>query len=288
MSETNVFIEKFEKWLWELTRFYMRNRAQFIYDDFTFVLENGDKYTLNKAREDAKRFLVNGDIAQKIIQQGKKEKTPFAHLEFDLSSSKATYSDIQKLKSKKGIIKITNLEVSSEIESHSVLLFSGKTDADERLNDDICRFILGLHSTVVEMKGREASSIEDLHLKVKEKRLKHLEDTDAFLMQREFKKFHNWADDRIVVLESELREAKKEEKEIDRNAMQEGLSTSEALQFQEALAKAKKKVSRLKREMFDREDEINEERDQMIAEAKQKLNRTITEEEVFSISFELI
>ncbi|MFC3157914.1 hypothetical protein ACFOEQ_04920 [Chryseobacterium arachidis] len=57
MSETNVFIEKFEKWLWELTRFYMRNRAQFIYDDFTFVLENGDKYTLNKAREDAKRFF---------------------------------------------------------------------------------------------------------------------------------------------------------------------------------------------------------------------------------------
>jgi hypothetical protein len=40
--------------------------------------------------------------------------------------------------------------------------------------------------------------------------------------------------------------------------------------------------------MFDREDEINEERDQMIIEAKQKLNRTITEEEVFTISFELI
>jgi ribosome-binding protein aMBF1 (putative translation factor) len=107
-------------------------------------------------------------------------------------------------------------------------------------------------------------------------------------MQREFKKFHNWADDKIAFTESELREAKKAEKEIDRQAMQEGLSTSEALAFQEALAKAKKKVSRLKREMFDREDEINEERDQMIIEAKQKLNRTITEEEVFTISFELI
>jgi len=168
------------------------------------------------------------------------------------------------------------------------LLFSGKTDNDERLNDDICRYILGLNSTVVEKKVSEESEIVDVHLKVKEERLKYLEDTDAFLMQREFKKFHNWADDRIVVLESELREAKKEEKEIDRNAMQEGLSSSEALQFQESLAKAKKKVSRLKREMFDREDEINEERDQMIAEAKQKLNRAITEEEVFTISFELI
>ena len=39
--------------------------------------------------------------------------------------------------------------------------------------------------------------------------------------------------------------------------------------------------------MFDREDEISAERDQLIEEAKQKLNRKITEEEVFTISFEL-
>ena len=288
LSETKVFIEKFEKWLWELTRYYMRNKAQFIYDDFTFVLENGEKYTLNKAREDAKRFLINGDFAQKMILQGKKEITPFAHLMFDFTSSRVTYTDIEKLKSKKGIIRITNLEVSSEIESHSVLLFSGITDAKERLNDDICRFILSLPSTIATVNKGNVIAINDLHLKIKDERLKHLEDTDAFLMQREFKKFHNWADDRITVLEGELKDAKKEEKEIDRLAMLEGLSSSEALKLQEDLAKIKKKVSRLKRDLFDREDEINAERDQMIAEARQKLNREITEEEVFTISFELI
>lgn len=288
LSETKVFIEKFEKWLWELTRYYMRNKAQFIYDDFTFVLENGEKYTLNKSRDDAKRFLINGDFAQKMIQQGKKENTPFAHLMFDFTSSRVTYTDIEKLKSKKGIIKITNLEVSSEIESHSVLLFSGVTDAKERLNDDICRFIMGLPSTVATGNKANAIAINDLHLKIKDERLKHLEDTDAFLMQREFKKFHNWADDRITILESELKDAKKDEKEIDRLAMLEGLSSSEALKLQEDLAKIKRKVSRLKRDLFDREDEINAERDQMIADARQKLNREITEEEVFTISFELI
>jgi ERCC4-related helicase len=288
LSETKVFIEKFEKWLWELTRFYLRHKAQFVYDDFTFVLENGAKYTLNKSREDAKRFLINGDIAQSMIQQGKKEKTPFAHLVFDFSSSRVTYTEIEKLKAKKGIIKITNLNVASVIESHSVLLFSGITDANECLNDDICRFVLGLSSTVTDTKTGDASAINDLHLRVKEERLKHLEDTDAFLMQREFKKFHNWADDRITILESELKDTKKDEREIDRLAMQEGLSSSEALKLQEDLAKIKKKVSKLKREMFDREEEIEHERDQMIADAKQKLNREIREEEVFAISFELI
>jgi len=288
LSETQVFIEKFEKWLWELTRFYLRNRAQFIYEDFTFVLQNGEKYTLNKSREDARRFLINGEVAQKIIQQGKKESTPFAHLIFDLSSSKATYTEIHQLKAKTGLIKVTNLEVRSAIESHSILLFSGCSDANERLNDDICRFMLSLPSSVSGISPTDWKKIEDQHTSVKAERLKHLEDADAFLMQREFKKFHNWADDRITLLESELKDTRKEEKEIDRLAMQEGLSSSEALKLQEELARIKKKVSKLKREMFDREEEIEQERDQMIADAREKLDREITEEEVFTISFELI
>ncbi len=287
-SETKVFIEKFEIWLWELTQFYLKNKAQFIFDDFTFILENGEKYTLNKKREDAKRFLINGSIAQKIISQGKKEKTPLAHLSFNWSNINVKHTDISKLKAKSGVLRVSNLEVSSEIESHSVLLFSGITDENEVLNDDICRFILGLNSTINDSFKGDLDTIDKHHAIIKQERLKYLEDTDAALMQREFKKFHNWADDKIFELESELKEAKKEEKEIDRAAMQEGLSGAEALAMQEQLAKAKKKVSRLKREMFDREDEINEERDQMIAEAKSKLNRTITEEEVFTVSFELI
>ena len=279
-SETKVFIEKYEKWLWELTRFYLQNKAQFIFDDYTFILDNGEKYTLNKKREDAKRLLINSAFAQKMIDQGKKEKTPLAHISFDWNSMNVKHSEISSLKSKSGILRISNLEVSSEIESHSVLLFSGVTDADEILNDDICRFILGLNSSVHGDFRGNLDVIEKHHTNVKTGRLKYLEDTDAALMQREFKKFHNWADDRIAELEAELKDAKKEEKEIDRLAMREGLSAAEVLALQEQLDKAKKKVSRLKKMMFDREEEITAERDNMITEAKNKLNRTITEEEV--------
>jgi len=288
LSETKIFLEKFEKWLWDLLRFYLHQTAQFIFDDYTFTLKDGERYTLNKKREDAKRLLVNGPIAKKFIAQGKKEATPFAHLEFDFSGQLKKYRDIENLKSQKGLIKISQLNVSSVIENHSLLLFSGITEAKEGLNDDICRFILGLNSKVKSLGKTDLTRIDEVHTLIKQERLKYLEDTDAALMQREFKKFHNWADDRIELLEGELKDAKKEVKEIDKQAMQDGLSGAEVLSLQEKLAKAKRKVSRLKREMFEREDEINEERDQMIVEAKNKLDREITEEEVFTISFELI
>lgn len=287
-SETKVFIEKYEKWLWELTRFYLQNKAQFIFDDYTFILDNGEKYTLNKKREDAKRLLIISDFAQKMIDQGKKEKTPLAHISFDWSSMNVKHSEINSLKSKSGILKISNLKVSSEIESHSLLLFSGVTDADEILTDDICRFILGLNSSVhSDFKGN-LEVIEKHHTNVKTERLKYLEDTDTTLMQREFKKFHNWADDRIAELDVELKTAMKDVREIDKLTMREGLSGAELLELQNKLSNAKKKLAKLRRKRDESEDKILEELDNMIADAKNKLNRAITEEEIFTISFELV
>ena len=287
LSETKVFLEKFEKWLWELTRYYLRNKAQFIFGDYTFVLENGEKYTLNKKREDAKPFLIQGNVAQRIIEQGKRESTPFAKLSFDFSNSGRNYDKIEQLQSKEGFLRVSNLEVSSDIESHSVLLFSAITEKGEVLNDEECRFLLGLKSSVSSLNKKDISALETAHFNNKNHRLQNLEEVDAALMQREFQKFHNWADDRILEIESDLKEAKKETKELERASNIDGLSASEVLEMQEKINKAKKKENKLKRELFAKQDEIEEERDQMIQEAKQKLNRTIKEEEVFTVAFEI-
>ena len=123
---------------------------------------------------------------------------------------------------------------------------------------------------------------------VKKDRLAYLEATDAALMQREFKKFHNWADDKLEVLEDDLKEARKKVRELDRASMEDGLSAHEVLEAQERLSRAKKKVRKLRNELYEREEEIEEERDEMILEAKEKLDRIITDEEIFTISYELI
>src|SRR5690625_5756803 len=173
ISETLLFIEKYEKWLWELTRYYLKNKAQFVFDDYTFVLDNVEKYSLNKARTDAKRFFINGNIAQEIISLGKKENTPHSLLKFDLSSSSIKNSEVEQLKSKKGQIRINNLVVSSEIETHSVLLFSGITDEGERLSDENCRYILGLDSIVESNSISISPLLEDLFVEVKKRSEEH-------------------------------------------------------------------------------------------------------------------
>jgi chromosome segregation ATPase len=134
----------------------------------------------------------------------------------------------------------------------------------------------------------ELDKLDRAYQKNKKEKLDHLEKTDTAFMQREFTKFERWADDKIRSLELELKDERQKLKELEREQHRENILAEELVELQEKISKIKRKYNRLRQEIYDREDEINEQRDTMIAEAKGKLTRTITEEELFTISFEII
>src|SRR5690606_1272816 len=119
-------------------------------------------------------------------------------------------------------------------------------------------------------------------------KLDYLEKTDAAFMQREFTKFEHWADDRIRLLEIELKEERQKIRELEHEQHRENILAEELIEIQEKISKIKRRYHRLRQEIYDREDEINEQRDCMIKEAKGKLTRSIQEEELFTVSFEIM
>jgi len=288
-SETKTFLEKFEKWLWYITQHYLDKLAWFEAEDFTFTLiDSGEKYTLNKNRTDAKHYRIQGDFAQKLLQKAKKEKTEKAHLIFDTASSKIQFKELNELKGKSGMLKVSNLIVHSEIEQHDTLILTGILKDKSIISEETARNMLGLstHQDTFKLIGSEP--LELLHQKNKKSRISHLEKTDSAFLQREFTKFERWADDKIRALEIALKEERQKLKELEREQHKEDILADELLEIQSKISRIKRKYNRLRQEIYDREDNINEERDAMIAEAKEKLNRTIKEEELFTISFEVI
>ncbi|MFZ4457307.1 MAG: SNF2-related protein [Bacteroidales bacterium] len=288
-SETKTFLEKYEKWLWEITRFYLHNLALFEEQDFTFTLLNsGERYSLNKKRTDAKHYRIQSDVAQKLLTKAKKETTAQAHLIFDVASSPFKYKELDKLRGKQGVLKISNLSVLSEIEQHDTLVLSAITTDNNNLNEQTVRDILNLTAIVVDKFNTDSEKLEKNHQRNKKSKLDHLEKVDTAFMQREFTKFERWADEKIKTLEFDLKEERQKLKELEREQHKENILAQELLNLQEKISKIKRKYNRLRQEIYDREDEINEERDAMIAEAKGKLTRTIKEEELFTVSFEVI
>ena len=288
-SETKTFLEKFEKWLWEITRYYLQSMAEFEAEDFTFtLLDNGDRYTLNKKRTDAKHYRIQSDVAQKLLARAKAEQTEKAHLIFDLASSPMRFKELEQLRGAKGLIKISNLAVQSEIEEHDTLVLTGTTKDNKVISEQNIRDLLNVTIQKDKFAKFDLDELEKQHQKNKKDKLDYLEKTDAAFMQREFTKFEHWADDKIRSLEIDLKEERTKMRELEREQHKENILAEELIELQEKISKIKRKYNRLRQEIYDREDEINEQRDNMIAEAKDKLTRTIKEEELFTVSFEII
>ena len=288
-SNTKTFLEKFEKWLWLITKYYLTNLANFDEQDYTFTLhETGEKYTLNKKRTDAKHYRLQSDVAQKLLYRAKHEETLPAHLIFDLASSPIKYQELDTLRGKKGIIKISNLKVSSEIEQHDTLILSAITEDKKVLTEQTIKDLMNITASIEQTIKLNTKTIDGEHQLNKKNKLTHLEKIDSAYMQREFTKFERWADDKIKSLEIDLKEERQKLKDLEREQHKENILAAELLSLQERISKIKRKYHKLRQEIYDREDEINEQRDSMIAEAKTKLTRTIEEEELFTISFEII
>jgi hypothetical protein len=288
-SETKTFLEKFEKWLWEVTRYYLNSLADFEAEDFTFTLyESGDRYTLNKKRTDAKHYRIQSEVAQKLLERAKTESTRPAHLKFDLATSPIKFKELEQLRGSKGLLKISNLAVNSEIEQHDTLIFTGITKDKKLITEQNLRDLMNITILTEPFIKQSLDELEKQHQKNKNKKLDYLEKTDAAFMQREFTKFERWADDKIRSLEIDLKEERNKLRELEREQHKENILAEELIELQEKISKIKRKYNRLRQEIYDREDEINEQRDSMIKDAKGKLTRTIKEEELFTVSFEII
>jgi ERCC4-related helicase len=288
-SETKTFLEKFEKWLWEITKYYLKNLAKFEHVDYTFsLLSSGERYTLNKKRTDAKHYRIQSDVAQNLLNKAKNEKTELAHLVFDLSSSPIKYNELEKLKRKKGVLKISNITVFSDIEQHDMLVLTAVDDNNIPISEQALMNMMNLSAQTEAPHKINSEEIEKHHQYIKKEKLEQIEKADTAYLQREFTKFERWADDKIRSIEEDLKEERKKLKELEQEQHKANILAEELVELQEKIAKVKRKYNKLRQEIYDREDEINGQRDEMIAEAKSKLTRTIKEEELFTISFEII
>lgn len=288
-SDTKTFLEKFEKWLWEITRYYLQTLADFEAEDYSFIFHNnGERYTMNKLRTDAKHYRIQSEVAQNLLKKARSERTDQAHLVFDLASSPIKYKELDQLRGSVGLLKISNLEVQSDIEQHDTLILTGLVNGANVISEENIRNLLNISIHTDKFNGIDLEDLSKQHQKNKKDKLDNLEKTDTAFMQREFTKFERWADDKIRALEIDLKEDRQKIRELEREQHKENILGEELIELQEKISKIKRKYNRLRQEIYDREDEINEQRDTMIKEAKNKLTRTIKEEELFTVSFEII
>jgi predicted nucleic acid-binding Zn-ribbon protein len=97
-------------------------------------------------------------------------------------------------------------------------------------------------------------------------------------------KLDAWADDLKEGLEQEIKDLDKEIREVRKQAKL-APTLEEKLVFQRGQKKLEKKRSTARRELFEKQDEVDHKREELISEVEDRLEKSISEEELFTVQW---
>jgi len=276
-------------WLLSLTRFELDGRAQFSEEEPAFVLDERQSFHLDwRVAEDSNRIFYRQDhpLAQKLLEQATARELPVMELEFDYSHHAGILSAIEPLVGQSGWLDVSKLAVQSlAYDEH--LLLSGQTDAGETLPSEVCARLFSIEASTMEAGSEPPrEQLQSIRDQLLSDALLETERRNALFFDEEVVKLDRWAEDLKVGLERELRELDKEIREAQRNARL-SLHLSEKLLAQKHVRELEQRRSQKRRALYDAQDQIDAQRDELIQGMEKQLKTEHSIEPVFTVRWQV-
>jgi len=299
LRESSEVLNKYDNWLWQLTRFYLQPYAKFEdgQNGFTLIKNpfpeeqiHPGPYRSGKTVEDANLYRVGHPLAQKIIEQCKAFIPDSKSLVFDYSNSGKKISILEPLVGKSGFMRVVCQTVTA-LETEDFVLLCGVCDDGTQVDAEQCRRFFSLAASQGESAcacvpgNLEAQLGEGLERQQNEV-LAKLTERNAKFFETELDKLDRWSDDLKVGLEQELKELDRQIREARRSA-QTAVSLAEKLEIQKQVRELEAQRNRKRRELFDAQDRIDQQREELIETIEQKLRQDCKVTPVFTMRWSL-
>ena len=144
LEESKAYLSKYENWLWNITRFYLGNDADFASDEHSFTLKRNPfpqdsihpgPYRIGKTVDDVNIYRIGHPLAQRIIMKCKEEKLAEKEVVFDFTGSGKKISILEPLVGMSGYLSLTSLSIDA-LELEDYLIFSGITEDGVSLDEE--------------------------------------------------------------------------------------------------------------------------------------------------------
>ncbi|NLX67403.1 MAG: hypothetical protein GXZ19_11690 [Bacteroidales bacterium] len=169
------------------------------------------------------------------------------------------------------------------------LIFSVVTEDGTQIDDDMIDRIMELPATIIGKVGENNSELEGLRQLNTQKRKAEIEQTNKEYFLAESAKLDAFSEDLKEGLQRELKDLSKEiteKKHLFKASADKSLA--EMLEMKEEVIRLEEKRKRLRREIYDREDEIDAQNEHLQDEIRAKLDGAAFLENIMSISFEIV
>ena len=292
---------RFERMLMDLTRAELVHCAAFDDDGFdlrhipTGVEHSGltgielGRYELPRRSGDAHLYRINHPLARWGIEQAKARALNGARLVFDYNAYGSKISTLEAWRGKAGwlTVKLISVETLGNQEQH-LLVAAGTTDGVVLAEEDPEK-LLRLPATTQAaslFNAPDATLLADVEAR-KTALLRDVNERNLGYFEQEVQKLDAWADDLKLGLEQEIKEIDREIKEVRRIAATSP-TLEEKLSWQKKQRELEGKRSKLRRELFARQDEVEAQRNDLISQLEVQLQQQVEERTLFTVEWELV
>ena len=292
---------RFERMLMDLSRAELGDCASFDDDGFHLWrapdgiegssiegIELG-RYELPRRSGDAHLYRINHPLALWIAQQAKTRTLDGAKLVFDYEGYGSKVSTLEPYRGKAGwlTLKLLVVEALGNQEQH-LLVAATTTDGvslDEEDPEKLLRLPATTQAASLFNNAGDATLVANVATR-KTELLRDINQRNLGYFEQEVQKLDAWADDLKLGLEQEIKEIDREIKEVRRTAATSP-TLEEKLSWQKKQRELEGKRSKLRRELFNRQDEVEAQRNDLISQLEVQLHQRVEERTLFTIEWGL-
>ncbi len=293
-------LDRISQMFWALTKFELGEKAIFNDSDKTFLLSAGvagfgrGSFFKLISKEDEEIplgaiYRLNHPIGQLVISQGLGHPETTGTVFFDITHHKAKISQVRQLKGKRGFLRLCKYTIKAfEEEAH--LLFVGFTTDGEMLDGEQCQKLFECEGTFSSDFPADSLTIQKLDAEMAiamQGTLSRANERNMKYMYEEEERLDKWTEDMVYALERELSLIKRQIIECQRK-LRNSTSTEEHLQLQERIRELEKQKRTKRAKLEENEEIIQQQRDDLIAEIRKKLETTTYSEVVFTIGWAVV
>jgi hypothetical protein len=288
---------KYERMLMDLTRAELADCATFDSDGFDLqrapgaALDGVDlgRYELPRRSGDAHLYRIGHPLAVWVTHQAKTRELASTRLVFDYDAYGTQISTLKAYRGKTGwlTLKLVSVEALGNEEQH--LVVAASTSDGLALAEDDPEKLLRLPARSQSaglFSAADATLVEDVEAR-KIALLREINQRNLGYFEQEVQKLDSWADDLKLGLEQEIKAIDAEIKEVRRTAATSP-TLEEKLAHQKRQRELEAKRTKLRRELFARQDEVEAQRNDLITQLEVQLQQQVVEHTLFTIEWELV
>lgn len=296
-DESKSARSRYERLLMDLTEAELQGHANF--DNTGFTLNQTPpgvlpadappgRYELPRRSGEAHLYRTGHPLAEALIAQARNRTLPGAKLRFSYEGYGAKLSTLEALRGRGGQLALSVLTIEALGTAEDYLLVAATTDAGEPLHDEDAEKLLRLPADVLPAHTlREPGALERALKTQEDQRVREVNQRNLGYFEAEVQKLDAWADDLKSGLENEVKELDREIKDVRRTAAV-AATLEEKLQHQKQQRELEEKRGQLRRKIFDRQDEIDGQRNRLIDELEARLQRNVQSSNKFFVQWELV